>query len=356
MTNQRVEHKNSFDFLRLVAALLVFHSHQYALSGLPEDVLPWIGTTVSGLGVAAFFVISGYLVSRSADRSINPITFFTNRALRIMPGLTMNVVFMVLLGAVITSIPISEYLTNKEVYDFIFRNIFIAFNEPSYSLPGVFESNPHDGVNGSLWTLPYEIGFYFILFVLFFCVRDKTIKTIAVLFLTLIAGSLVISRSFFPDFNPVVHTWGWFLVKPLAVNGLCFCLGSLMHLTSKNDISSLLPKIFAVSLIFIFGSTSVFSAYLLFCYAVLLVGETKFIIIPKKIGDISYGVYLYAFPIQQTVIYYIGYENFYINYILSLFLTILSAFLSWHYVEKTTLSLKSTFSKRSMGNAFLPIP
>lgn len=356
MANQRVEHKNSFDFLRLFAALLVFHSHQYALSGLPERVLPWIGTTISGLGVAAFFVISGYLVSRSADRSINPITFFTNRALRIMPGLTMNVVFMVLLGSAITSIPISEYLTSKEVFDFLFRNIFIAFNEPSYSLPGVFENNPHDGVNGSLWTLPYEIGFYFILFVLFFCIRNKTTKTIAIFLLTLVTGCLVVSRSFFPDFNPVVHTWGWFLVKPLAVNGLCFCLGSLIHLTSNKNIAWLLPKVIAISLLFMFGFTSQFSAYLLFCYMVLLLGETKFVVIPKRIGDISYGVYLYAFPIQQTVIYYVGYESFYINYMLSLFLTIFFAFLSWHYVEKASLSLKPLFSKRGIGTTFSATP
>src|SRR5882757_5521748 len=100
----------NFDLMRLLAASMVFWSHQYSIVGFDEPLVPWVGS-LGGFAVYAFFAISGYLNAKSVIGSRSSIQFLISRAFRIYPGLIVCVALCVLMGALVTTLPISEYLS-----------------------------------------------------------------------------------------------------------------------------------------------------------------------------------------------------------------------------------------------------
>ncbi|KAL0630303.1 hypothetical protein Q9L58_010850, partial [Maublancomyces gigas] len=156
--------ENNFDLLRLLAALLVVFSHSYPISGLAsaEPIGRWTGYRDGGnFAVCVFFVISGFLVTRSLERN-SVGAYLAARALRILPGLALVVVIQTfLVGLIFTTLPASDYLAHPATFDGL-RSILVF--DVRFALPGVFQGHPMDGVvNGSLWTLPVETGFYLLL-------------------------------------------------------------------------------------------------------------------------------------------------------------------------------------------------
>src|ERR1700712_1089174 len=100
-------HSNSFDALRLLAAVAVVVGHAYILTGAGPQTPTILGIGAHVLGVAAFFAISGFLVTDSWLRSPQPSVFFPNRALRILPGLAFVVLATILIiGPVFTTLPL----------------------------------------------------------------------------------------------------------------------------------------------------------------------------------------------------------------------------------------------------------
>jgi peptidoglycan/LPS O-acetylase OafA/YrhL len=163
------EPQNNYQLLRFVAAMMVIFGHSYAITKLPgragmDFIQRALHFTYSGgIGVDAFFVISGFLVTASYLNRRNWSEFMKARCLRIFPGLIVCVLAMVfLLGPVVTTLPALQYFTDSELYSFLFRNITLV--SLHFTLPGVFETLPRAGaVNGSLWTLPAEFFLYILL-------------------------------------------------------------------------------------------------------------------------------------------------------------------------------------------------
>lgn len=147
----------SFDTMRLLAALMVFHGHAFALAGRVEPRLAG-SLVVGGVAVSIFFVMSGYLVTKSALRR-SLMSYAVARAIRIWPGLVVCCAVSIGLGALVTTRPIFEYLTHPQTFSYL-RNALVFWTEMQADLPGVFEGRPHTAVNGSLWTLRYEVFCY----------------------------------------------------------------------------------------------------------------------------------------------------------------------------------------------------
>ncbi len=333
--------RNSFNALRLFAAFLVFHTHHYALNGLNEPRVPWFDTSYSGLGVGAFFAISGYLVTKSAYRDPLIWSFLWKRALRIMPGLTVNVLFTVALGAAFTTLTLADYFSSDVTQTFMFRNILIPFNDPRYVLPGVFETNPAFGVNGSLWTLPYEISLYFVIGMLFFCARSDVMRTmIATLFLGA-SFVLMLIEHYYPGANLTFFTWNWLTSRQFGIAGLLFFYGALVALASKTrSLLSIAHATGAVCVFLAWGDASLVAAYLALGAFAISFGESKIARLPARLGDISYGFYLYAFPIQQASVSLIGTGHPRISYAVALICSVLLAIASWWLIERPFLQLK----------------
>lgn len=158
---------NNLNLLRALAALSVLLSHSFALSsGSPatEPLRSLIGMTPGSIAVDVFFVISGFLVTASICRSQSLIDFVAARFLRIFPGLFVMLVLSVFgLGLAMTTLSPKAYLSSSATYSY-FAWCLTLFRGVKYELPGVFEANPYRlAVNGSLWTLPYEVRMYAIL-------------------------------------------------------------------------------------------------------------------------------------------------------------------------------------------------
>ena len=161
---------NNFDFFRFLAATLVIYSHAFPLSGNGyngELFVKLTNSQMSGgsIGVGIFFLMSGYLIAKSWDGNPNIAQFVRKRILRIIPGLMVCVlVSMLVIGPIYTALPIKEYFFHNDTISYI-KNVFLW--ETRFTLGGTFVGLPYANViNGSLWTLKYEIRCYLILLML----------------------------------------------------------------------------------------------------------------------------------------------------------------------------------------------
>lgn len=320
---------NAFDFLRLFAAFLVFFSHHFALSRLPQPLfLNW--DTYGFVAVAMFFAISGYFMPGSFSNSANLIVYLTKRCLRIFPGLIVcSFLICYGIGTAFTKEPVLSYLCDPETFKTMVS--YIAFlGKP---IPGVFDDFLLKGdINGSLWTLSVEFLSYIILGIAL-CYSNSW-KSVFPLFLASSVITLLIKAGFIPNIS--------FYTVPLnylALFLIAFTTGSLLSQTQRQWFPVRIPMaglslfcLFALKghvEIFVLGTASL-------AVLTILVGVSfKDRVIQGKY-DISYGFYIYAFPIQQMVINRIT-QAFWPSFVIALFLTVVAGFLSYKYVESPFL-------------------
>jgi hypothetical protein len=319
--------QNNFDFLRLAAATMVLTSHQFILNGKKEPLI--FGHTLGYFAVFIFFIISGYWVTKSYIEEREFFRFIIKRLIRLMPGLAVCVlVCFFIIGPIGFSGDIKSYFQNKEYWKFL-RNIFFI---SKLELIGIFEKNPYPNtLNGSLWTLPIEFKWYLVLAVLgFFNMINKKI----------IFSIIFFSIAFFVYINYFAYEQKTF--KTFFYLGNFFLTGVLLFLTELNFL-----------ILFISLTTSVFFLIFKFYYLALVVGlpplivyiglkSFKYLNKINKIGDLSYGIYLFAFPIQQTIFYFGASKlNFFVSFLSVIILTYFLAYFSWHLIEMPSLNFKN---------------
>ncbi|VXC63897.1 Acyltransferase (fragment) [Enterobacterales bacterium 8AC] len=213
---------NNLDIFRLIAALMVIYGHAYAISsqeGKEDVLLHIIGFDYSGsLAVKIFFFLSGLVVTNSLMANQNVVKFFISRLFRIWPALIVTVVFSSLvLGPLLTELSFLDYLSSREVYSYIYKNIFMDIQ---YSLPGVFVDNKRDAVNGSLWTIPYEVSAYLILVAAFMLGVLKRKIFASILFLIIVAEPLF--------GNKILFTWISADNREISMLAPCFAFGAIL--------------------------------------------------------------------------------------------------------------------------------
>lgn len=160
-----VGHRNNLTIMRLIAAIAVIWGHSFALTqrqGLQDPVAVFFGgQRYSGtIAVHIFFVISGFLVTRSMMTARSLFDFGLARILRIFPALIVcNVLMMLAVGLFASDLSFVAYLTDPLMEAYLIKNTLLT-QLPSYNLSGAFGNLPYQSVNGSLWTLPGEIRRY----------------------------------------------------------------------------------------------------------------------------------------------------------------------------------------------------
>jgi peptidoglycan/LPS O-acetylase OafA/YrhL len=322
--------QNNFDALRFLGAVAVLVSHSFPLSYGSKGVQPLKEfshgqTELGSVAVAMFFIISGFLITKSFDQNPNVIRFLKARVLRIFPALIVVLGLTIIAGAFVTTLPISEYFTNIETVEYLVLGITLRYLE--YDLPGVFEGNPSSTVNGSLWTLYFEFIMY--LGILLAGV-SRTLKRISITLAY--AVTWVVS----------VFLWD----HSLADLGVYFLGGAAFYLwrdripLSKTlAVLSILALVATLQLGGFQAAAASLGVYLtLFCALSPAVRLPNF----ARWGDMSYGIYIFAWPVQQLVTLALGSAvTWYWNTALSLPVALALAFASWHLVEKPALSLKN---------------
>ncbi len=340
--------KNNFDQLRLIAAFFVIITHSYALLGFPEtDMLYQFtnGTTsFSRFGLWVFFVISGYLVTASALRSTSVFVYIKKRFLRILPGFFVVIAFgTFVVGALFTTLSVTEYFFHPITWDYLKG---LTFFRLQYNLPGVFDGNPYPGaVNGSLWTIPYELILYVLPAMVLLISRVHLKRYVKPVLLICWIIALFTSKQFGAQLwnytIPVFLLNGWHLFN----FGMFFVGGMLAWL--YKDVVRMHTGVFVALLIIWIGSWftsyAVVVSYVCVPYIILWIAQKPVITSRniQAIPDISYGLYLYAFPVQQSLAFFIA-KTISVGWfaILSLCVTIPFAYISWRYIEEPFLRLK----------------
>ena len=334
---------NNFDFLRILAASLVIISHSFPIIGLPE--LKIVSVTLGGLGVYIFFIISGFLISQSWNHDRKIKCFIWKRFLRIIPALIFaSVIVTLILGPLVTLIPLINYFTDLQTYKFFFFAMFFPFWSylPFDSLPGVFQYNPFPfAVNGPLWTLVYEWAMYFILLILGIVgiIYHKISQAIILIFFT--ALFLFISYFSFEIPNKYIISQ-LIVVVPLF---LVFFISSFIFFHHKKQTYSLILFLILISFLIISSFTNYFTISLIITlpFIVLFIAHCKIPYLNNigKYGDYSYGLYIFAWPIQQTLVMYLSGISI-LYFIICCFLgTFPIAFISWHLIESKAMMYKN---------------
>jgi peptidoglycan/LPS O-acetylase OafA/YrhL len=308
-----------FDYLRLMAAILVIAHHARVLNGAPPLMLG-PGLDPGALGVGIFFVISGALVTGSLERSAKITEFLAKRALRIFPGLLVALLLTAfVLGPLVTTR--SGYLGEPATWLYVLRNLTLY--AVTYQLPGVFLAAPVAAiVNGSLWTLRLEFTAYLGLAALG-AARWAKPRTLTVLALS--AACVAIGL---PLGDPGPRSDLVRIAYLAALNGFLFLAGAAL------GVGRLRPALWITLAALGFLATPAW--FLALPLAVLRLGELK---LPKPPADLSYGLYIYSFPLQQWLA-----TQHQLTLATSLAATLPFAALSWFLVEKPALRLKKRLS------------
>ena len=322
---------NNFDVLRLIAAVAVFISHSVPLSypayeHRPEFLIVTSNgqATLGSVSLTIFFVISGYLVTQSYDRRRNARIFLMGRALRILPALAVMLFLTVFVFApLVSTLPFQDYFLDHQTYRYFLTNISLV--DFAARLPGVFTDNPFPAaVNGSLWTLPFEVRCYAAVLLLGSLRLLNRATTLA-----LVACGCLLIRLWM--FMPVVEYY------------TCFAAGAALHfcnLPRSRAAAAICAALLLAALVTggfrIVGST--LGAYLIIYLAT---APAPRLLDTGKLGDLSYGIYIWAFPIQQWVASLLAERStWYLNLLVSLPLVCVASLLSWHLVEAPMLRLK----------------
>lgn len=326
---------NNLNALRLISAWIVLYSHGHSLAGKPSPLfLSWI--PLGPLGVFIFFIISGYLVTESWQRDPHAFRFFKRRALRIFPGLAVCIgLTAFVLGPLLTTLPLLEYLSSSLTWRYLW-NVALYI---SYSLPGVFSLNTYpSAVNGSIWSLPLEFAMYFGVAVWGVLRGGKY-----AMLLFAVASALV---TYFWA-NQTTRATVFFAsdLRQIFICGTYFWLGAVFYLWNCKKYITPSNLILAMLLMLAFSPWPQWLQVVAWVFLPLLVlgfglSYSAPLAWVTKSGDYSYGVYIYAFPVQQTVSMYFPSQSVLWQVSISTFCVLLLAIPSWHLIESPALKLK----------------
>ncbi|GAA4020076.1 acyltransferase [Sphingomonas swuensis] len=325
---------SGFDYQRILLAVAVVTWHSVYVTG-GRELQQFVGLGPARPIVAAilpmFFALSGFLVAGSLARSASMLQFFGLRALRIFPALFAEVLLSaMILGPLVTTMTLSGYFGDAEFW----RYLLNVTGNIHYDLPGVFKNNPVPGVvNGQLWTIPYELECYIAIGIISVLgvVRRARLFGLVVLALMTLQWSLALYSE--PQYS-------------VAVSGRVLVLAFLFGVSifQLRDVVPWHPLLFWMSVamataFFYLPHSDAFAApFIAYISAYLGLCNPRANSL-NKLGDLSYGIFLYGWPIQQTAMW-MGVTGFWSNLSLSLLLATAFAYLSWNLVEKPALGLK----------------
>ncbi|MEY2470223.1 MAG: hypothetical protein QOF21_2921 [Actinomycetota bacterium] len=344
----RGRHHDTFDALRLIAAVSVIYGHSYAVTGHAAPQVPLLHETSEGYGslaVDAFFAMSGFLLFSSWMRKPDWRRFARNRLLRIYPGvIACALVTVFVLGVAVTTAV--GYLGDGQTWSSFAR--LASLWRPLVRLPGVFESNHFQNVSGSLWTLPYELLAYAALLVVAqLGVLRRPRNVVAIVAAVVVLHVVFIDTTDTPRAPVFVsEPLSWLdlnLAEALRL-ALAFVVGMLCatYIDQLYRARRWLIVGGAAGLVLAGAAHSEVGTRIGFAVIVCAVGTMGWELARnwRRRGDPSYGTYLYAFPIQQLLAWG-GVTSALAMFALATPLAITAGYASWYLVERRFLPARS---------------
>jgi peptidoglycan/LPS O-acetylase OafA/YrhL len=343
-SDQKLDMKNnSFDFLRLLLAVIVVYGHSWTYGfGKGSEALKILDMhgelAFGGFAVYGFFALSGFLITGSLLRSKGLGDFFYKRFVRIFPGFW---ACLFVLAFVIA--PWLYYSVNgefwsyysshyKEALSYFWQNITLEVRQGSIS--NILKKNFVGTFNDPFWSLILEFRAYIFVAVLYkLGVFRKYFGVVAVAILMCLSYYMVVFVPWFREWFSI-----WVGDYKIACLFAYFMVGSVIYLFKDKIIwdwkifvllTAIIVLCININQFALFGP--IWLGYSLMFLAIVL----PFKNLSHKIGDWSFGVYIYSAPIQQLLTSFEFSKNGYWIYVLaSITLSLLAGFLSWNIVEK----------------------
>lgn len=335
---------NNIDLIRLFAVILVVWCHSLALTGSETGMVSLMPKSLySGkLGVSIFFFFSGLLVTNSLISKKKIAPFVLARFFRIVPAYYVLILLSVfLLGPLFTSLSLNEYLSSKNTWNYLLKTI--TFGE-YYVLPGVFSDHVKEAVNGSLWSIPLEVKCYVVLLVMYLLNKKYNVRLWLLISLSLLLA--IVPHTTLLQLLGVEYT----VFDSISV--FCFVVGSICALF-KEKITIDLPAVGALSLLALltwrYDQISGFVYPIALSVTLLYVTSITPFVKYRPRHDVSYGMYLWHWPMMQIVINLLGIRNPYLLFGVSLVLAGSAALASCVWIETPMISLGRRLGKKSAG-------
>jgi peptidoglycan/LPS O-acetylase OafA/YrhL len=337
--NNMIIKNNNFDAVRIGLALIVVFQHLAVLTGINE--FQYFRTYFNpDFAVKGFFAISGYLVTKSYLTSSSLLEYFEKRIRRIYPAYLASICLCLLIGISVSKLGVIDFLTSFHTWKYFFSNaIFLNFIQQD--LPLVFTDNLMNAMNGSLWTIKIELMLYFCIPPAVYLFHRYGVVAMATL--------MMISSILWVNYFEFVFEGkiGSELARQFPGQLSYFIFGSLLAI-NDNFLKKCgwlalfsLPFVFLIQdpQIRIFIDPLAYSSIVLF----LATSAVKSLNVGRY-GDVSYGIYLYHFPIIQLLVELKIFEtNIWLGLVLTFLITIAISFFSWHAIEKKLLKRNSHY-------------
>ena len=328
---------NSYDFVRFCAASAVLFSHHFDLSGLPEPQVPGFREDFGEVAVEVFFCLSGFLICRSLQKSPTWTQFIAARVLRIYPTLA----FALIASSAATFIWYRNYPNLGTHLSYVGDNLLLFVNGVTQTVPGVFTDATRQDVNDPLWTLPYELWCYAALALMFvFGVRRSAVWIVAVTLLVTTAWAaepwlddfdlgplesfeLFRLGSYFMSGAVLAVLWRWIGGHAVAIGAT----GLITALALRNllPIDTVLHSLALAAAVVGLGSSSLMAWF-------------------SRGGDASYGMYVFAWPVQQFVLLLIA--PFWLSLLVAFLATAALGYATWHAYERRLMAYPKRLAER----------
>ena len=348
LSDYAVGRDNNFTLLRFSAAMTVLFAHSVAVLGLPPDsefFYKRIGFSLGEMGLDMLFVTSGFLVTASLVVRQDLIAYLWARILRVYPGLLVMLVLTVfVLAPALTTLPYGDYYASPMTWEY-FRKCATLIGGIRYSLPGVFDNVPlKDEFNGSLWTMPVEVRMYLYLAGIYVALaivpalRLKAMRIVLPLSAAVLIAIVMSARLTGGAYNGA------------NIRVFMFLYGSSLFVwRDRIPVGPrLLVGILAALALASFDKTIFFVVYAA-CLAPLVL---HLVYVPggrirafNDWGDYSYGVYIYAFPVQQTLAFLFPAMSLAGMMASSAVVSVAIAIVSWKLIEERALARKGEFAE-----------
>ena len=343
---------NNFAVLRLCAALMVISGHMGYIVGGSVPTL--FGRSIQSLGVYILFLIGGYLITKSWMSDPHPLRYAIKRFMRIWPPLAVFVLFAAFVaGPILSTLPVKEYFSNAGFITYLRNLAFYII----YALPGVFTNLPYpNAVNGSLWTLPVEVLMYIVVPILLTVVRarknTRLSKAALVVSCVLVCILDCCVYTYAPGLRLVVYGTDWISALHIIPFYLIGVVCTIPELRKYLNLQVALVLLFVCSCLNMSYVGMQIVLYFVMPYIVFSLAfapKPAFTRLKGK-AEISYGLYLYGFFVQQLVVAVaqkFGYQiGFMPAFVISCVLTAVAAYASYYFVERPALALSRKILKK----------
>jgi peptidoglycan/LPS O-acetylase OafA/YrhL len=235
MKGERVRLLDGFRFLAILAVMLVHLTIRWAPPFYPVDVYPYqhffsLLFAYGGMGVHFFFIISGFVIAFTLERTSDPLAFLGNRFVRLFPAMLLCSVITFILGLT---------LDDRHFFSFSYSlpNFLPSLTFTSPDLWTAMLHKPFGYISASYWSLWVEVQFYFLAAAIYFSGKEDFLRNL------LVVAALLMALSWIPLPDHLQQVTSLFNLTGYIG---WFAIGAFFNTLHKREGQTIRPAVMAI--------------------------------------------------------------------------------------------------------------